>query len=175
MVNAKAARRLQVLLAFGLTGPLCAAWLPTGTALAGPADEAREILASTGVKGGLIVHLGCGDGKLTAALHAGGRFTVRGLDADAEKVTAAREHIQSLGLYGPVSVETWEGSSLPYADNLVNLLVAEKLDRCSMEEVLRVLAPLGVAYVRTADGWRKTIKPWPRVVFAALYVGFVKF
>ena len=39
-----------------------------------PADErARHILEATGVKGGLIVHLGCGDGRLTAALRASDR------------------------------------------------------------------------------------------------------
>ncbi|MEA3225187.1 MAG: hypothetical protein U9Q07_04490 [Planctomycetota bacterium] len=32
--------------------------------------QAGRILAETGVKGGLVVHLGCGDGKLTAALRA---------------------------------------------------------------------------------------------------------
>ena len=94
------------------------------------------------------------DGRLTAALRASEAYRVHGLETKAENVAAAQRHIQSLGLYGPVSVETWEGSSLPYADNLVNLVVVEKLDRCSMEEVLRVLAPLGAAYVRTADGWR---------------------
>jgi len=123
---------------------------------------ARNLLTESGVKGGLVVHVGCGDGRLTAALRANEAYRVHGLDTKTENVAAARRHIQSLGLYGPVSVETWEGSSLPYADNLVNLVVAEKLDRCSMEEVLRVLAPLGAAYVRTADGWTKTVKPWPR-------------
>ena len=31
------------------------------------AATARQILDQTGVQGGLIVHLGCGDGHLTAA------------------------------------------------------------------------------------------------------------
>ena len=35
-----------------------------------PKREARKILSETGIKGGLVVHLGCGDGKLTAALRA---------------------------------------------------------------------------------------------------------
>jgi len=83
-----------------------------------PVDEA-------GIKGGLVVHVGCGDGKLTAALRANDGFIVHGLDKD---VTAARKHIQSLGLYGPVSVENWSGGVLPYTDNLVNLLIAEKPD-----------------------------------------------
>ena len=50
----------------------------------GEAAAAREILEATGVKGGLIVHLGCGDGKLTAALRANDSFLVHGLDADAQ-------------------------------------------------------------------------------------------
>ena len=34
------------------------------------AQSATEILKQSGVKGGLIVHLGSGDGHLTAALRA---------------------------------------------------------------------------------------------------------
>jgi len=44
-------------------------------------ELAREILAVTGVRGGLIVHLGCGDGRLTAALHADDAYLVQGLAA----------------------------------------------------------------------------------------------
>ncbi len=32
-----------------------------------PADRAADIVNSTGVQGGFVVHLGCGDGQLTAA------------------------------------------------------------------------------------------------------------
>jgi len=85
--------------------------------LQSPIDEA-------GIQGGLVVHLGCGDGKLTAALRANDSFVVHGLDAD---VTAASKHIQSLGLYGPVSVRPWAGDRLPYVDNLVNLIDADNL------------------------------------------------
>jgi len=111
--------------------------------------------ADTGIKGGLVVHLGCGDGKRTVALRANDSFIVQGLDAD---VTAARKYIQSLGLYGPVSAEQWTGDRLPYADNLVNLIVADKLDGVSMDEVMRVLVPNGVALI----GGKKTVKPRPK-------------
>ena len=121
------------------------------------AIEANRLLANSGIKGGLVVHLGCGDGKLTAALRVNGSFIVQGLDADTKSIAAARQHIQSLGLYGTVSVEKWAGDRLPYADNLVNLVVAEKLDSVPMDEVLRVLAPNGVALI----GGKKTVKPWP--------------
>ena len=81
-------------------------------------QQARQILEATGVKGGLVVHVGCGDGKLTAALCADGCYLVHGLDKDAQDVERARQHIQSLGLYGRVSVERWYDDYLPYTDTL---------------------------------------------------------
>ena len=52
------------------------------------------------------VHVGCGDGKLTAALRAGDGFLVHGLDTDVKNVAKAREHIRSRGLCGKVSVSS---------------------------------------------------------------------
>jgi outer membrane protein assembly factor BamB len=115
------------------------------------------MLQEAGVKGGLVVHLGCGDGRLTAALRAGGAYVVHGLDVDAADVARAREHVRGLGLYGEVSVDLLAGARLPYVDNLVNLLVADGLGPVPMAEVVRVLAPGGVALV----GGKKTVKPWP--------------
>jgi len=126
-------------------------------ARAADAGQAAEILKAAGVTGGLVVHLGCGDGRLTAALGAEERYLVHGLDTDAKHVEAARKHIASLGLYGRVSVEVFGGSRLPYADNLVNLLIADDLAAVPMAEVMRVLAPRGVAMI----GGKKTVKPWP--------------
>jgi len=94
--------------------------------------QAEQILAATGTQGGLIVHLGCGDGRLTAALRAGDSYTVHGLDADEKNVQQARKYIQSIGLYGKVSVDLADGSRLPYIDNLVNLIVVDT--RCEMRE-----------------------------------------
>ena len=124
--------------------------------------EAQQILEATGVKGGLIVHLGCGDGRLTVALQVNDRYLVHGLDADADNIEKARKHIQSLGLYGKVSVELFEGNRLPYADNLVNLVVAENPGRVSMDEIMRVLCPNGVAYLKEESKWVKRVKPWPK-------------
>jgi len=125
------------------------------------APTASEILEATGVKGGLVVHIGCGDGRLTAALRAGPAFVVHGLDPDPGNVEKARAHIRSLGLYGPVSVARLRGKRLPYVDNLVNLVVAEDLCGVPVSEVQRVLRPLGVAYVRRDGRWTRIIKPWP--------------
>jgi outer membrane protein assembly factor BamB len=124
-------------------------------------QEAEQILDATGVKGGLIVHIGCGDGRLTAALRADGSYLVHGLDTSAENVKNAREYISSLGLYGPVAVNRFDGRRLPYIDNLVNLIVSEDLGDVPMAEVMRALAPNGVAYIRENGRWTKTVKPWP--------------
>ena len=90
---------------------------------------ARRILADAGVRGGLVVHVGCGDGRLTAALGANGRHLVQGLNTDAASVEQARKRIRSLGLYGDVSVAQFESKRLPYADNLVNIRLS---DMCSL-------------------------------------------
>jgi len=121
---------------------------------------AGQIIKETGVTGGMVVHLGCGDGKLTAALHAHDGFLVHGLTTGREGLAAAREHIRSKGLYGPVSVDHFDGRRMPYADNLVNLVVADELRDVPMAEVMRVLAPEGVAWV----GGKKTVKPRPDTI-----------
>jgi outer membrane protein assembly factor BamB len=126
-----------------------------------PEQQAGQILDATGVKGGFIVHIGCGDGKLTAALRSSESCIVHGLDKDAQNVAKAREYIRSLKLYGRVSIDQLRGSGLPYIDNLANLVVAEDLGTVSMSEVVRVLVPNGVAYVKKGSEWEKTVKPWP--------------
>ncbi len=126
------------------------------------AQTARDILDAAGIQGGVVVHLGCGDGNLTAALHAGDSYLVHGLDTDAEQVAEAREHIRSRGLYGRVSVAQFDGEHLPYVDNLVNLVVADDLGEVRMKEVMRVLAPLGVAYINQNGKWQKTVKQRPK-------------
>ncbi len=123
--------------------------------------SAKDILSATGIKGGLVVHLGCGDGKLTAALYANDSYLVHGLDNDPKSVAKARDYITSKGLYGKVSAEQWQGKDLPYNDNVVNLLVAEDLGDVSMDEVLRILCPEGVAYLKYDGKWKKTTKPRP--------------
>jgi len=126
--------------------------------------EAKQMLDATGVKGGLIVHIGCGEGRLTAALRASDSYMVHGLDRSARNVEKAREYIRSLGLYGKVSVDRWAGTRLPYIDNLVNLVVSERPISVPIEEALRVLVPNGMAYVKKGDRWTKTVKPRPKEI-----------
>jgi len=127
-------------------------------------QQAEEILKTCNVKGGLIVHIGCGDGSLTAALRANESFLVHGLDRSDNSIARARKNIQSLGVYGVVSIEKLQGNSLPYIDNLVNLAVSEELGTVPMSEVMRVLCPNGVAYIRNNGKWTRTVKPRPKEI-----------
>ena len=124
------------------------------------AQAAEGTLDASGVKGGLVVCVGCDDPERLVALRRGDRYLVQGLDVDANRVASARAHIAKAGRGDSISVKHWEGQGrfLPYADNLVNLLVVagERL-RVSNEEILRVLAPRGVAMI----GHTKLVKPIP--------------
>jgi len=121
------------------------------------AQSAKSLLEAAGVQGGVIVHLGCGDGRLTASLRLNDGYCVHGLDADPKNVEKARQYVRAKGLYGGVSIDVLDGRNLPYVDNMVNLLVADSLGGVSQSEVMRVLAPGGVALING----RKRLKSRP--------------
>jgi outer membrane protein assembly factor BamB len=132
--------------------------LGVGAAQAGPA---REILEASGVRGGVVVHVGCGDGELTAQLRPNERYIVQGLDVDEENVAKARRRLRAAGVYGTVSVDRFDGRRLPYVDHFANLVVVTGESRVPRAEIMRVLAPNGVACVSDGSDWRTTVKPWP--------------
>ena len=111
--------------------------IPAATAQQNSTEQkAKEILDGSGVKGGLIVHIGCDDGKLTAALGADDRYIVHGLDEDAGDVERSRRLIASRGLCGRVSVDRFDGRRLPYIDNLAHIVVAEDRGDVPVAEVM---------------------------------------
>jgi ubiquinone/menaquinone biosynthesis C-methylase UbiE len=128
---------------------------------ASPADEAQSILDSTGTKGGFIVHLGCGDGSLTAALRKSDAFIVHGLSHDESAIRTARDRLLADGAYGPVSLERLTITTLPYLDNMVNLIVVDDPLGISDEEIQRVLTPGGAALIRNGDAHQLMPKPRP--------------
>ncbi len=125
-----------------------------------------EVLNSSGVRGGLAVHVGASDGSLECGLTNEGRISVHGLALDDASRDAARKTIFSKGLYGLASVATWnDRTRLPYATNLANLLVAD-LDALGAaapkrEELERVMAPDGVMFLKLGGKWAKHVKPRP--------------
>jgi len=122
------------------------------------AGSAGELLDEAGVRGGIIVHVGCGEGKLLADLAARDGYLLHGLDTDPAEVDIAREHLMAKGLCPKVSVGLFNGKNLPYIENMVNLLIIDdprvEIDR---DEILRVLVPNGVAIING----KKVVKPVP--------------
>jgi len=147
-----------------------------GAVSASAATSGRAMLETARVQGGLVVHVGCSDGKLTASLCPSQRYLVQGLERDPQQVEAGRKHIRSLGLYGRVSVRHWDSPRMPYGDNLVNLVVISSGQRIAAGEIERVLAPQGnvlvqgpletrgtklVAQPAGLEGWNLYRKPLP--------------
>ena len=154
----------MILLTFGLalTAPLAGNVTVAEAQQLTPHEAAREIANATGIQGGFVVHLSCGNGELTTALRLNERFQAHGLALESSHVVQARATVRRAGLYGDVAVDQLRGDRLPYVDNLVNLLVTDDLGEVPMSEVMRVLTPAGVAYVRQAGQWHKTVKRRPK-------------
>jgi hypothetical protein len=131
--------------------------------LAGELRPALNMLAASGVKGGLVVCIGCDDPQLLVDFGKAGPYLVQGLDTDAGKVETARKLVESKGLYGKVTADLFNGRDLPYVDNLVNLLVVvDSESAVSAEEMNRILAPRGVRLVGSAGSdLVKHTKPVP--------------
>jgi len=72
-----------------------------------------------------------------------GRFLVHALDRDPANVARTRERAVAAGVSGRISVETLEGSRLPYVDNMVNTIVAPPDCGVDKSELMRVLVPGG--------------------------------
>lgn len=129
-----------------------------------PEAFATRVLQDADISGGLILHVGCGDGQLAAAFGAKEPFLVQGLDADPMKVESARTRVREKGLYGRVSIDRLRSRWLPYADNLANVIVAENPGQVASDEIMRVLAPGGLALVHVDGQWKKAVKPWPAAI-----------
>ncbi len=120
-----------------------------------------RLLSESNVNGGLIVHVGCGTGERSADLAEKDNFIIQGLNRDGNEIEQARQHARSLDLDNKLTFRKWNGDLLPYTDNLVNILFWDTADsEEGMAEILRVLVPNGVAYIKQSTGWEKVIKPW---------------
>ncbi len=126
------------------------------------AQDAERILDATDVRGGLVVVIGCDSPSLLTELKASRSYLVHGLDRDADKIARSRDYLQKEGLYGSVTTAVLNGSSLPYVDNLVNLIVVTgEAPDVPNNEMMRVLTPLGVIADARNEKIEITHKSWP--------------
>jgi hypothetical protein len=74
------------------------------------------------------------------------------LVSDAATLKKVRTAIKSVGFYGVVSADQSGYDNLPYAENLIKVVVVEDYENAvgrglSLDEIFRVLAPCGSVYL----------------------------
>ncbi|MCB1226278.1 MAG: PQQ-binding-like beta-propeller repeat protein [Verrucomicrobiales bacterium] len=147
-----------------LLAPCLVSLVCVTSALAAPADDAREVLERSNTPGGLAVVVPCGVGELAMALaEARPALIVHGLESDLKSITEAREKFLTHEAATRLSAEMWKRDELPYAENLVNLLVIGEGTRITPQEAMRVLAPGGTVARLKAGQWSfETKNPTPK-------------
>lgn len=149
----------------GLMLGIVASWIsPSELARGADAETAALVDHLTDVAGlqrGVCSVLGCGDGQVAMELAGRAGFFVHVLDSDRKGIDAARQLLDNAGLHGTSALaEHSPLASLPYADNMVDLVLATCLTdglmkQLSLVEVARVLRPEGKAILgspRRGDG-----------------------
>ena len=122
------------------------------------AGELADVVRQARITGGIIVLVDGSDASYEDA--AGTPCTVHGLETDGTRVPALRKRLLAEGTYGRISVSRFNGKTLPYIDNLANL-VAIEAGRVPTAEAIRVLAPRGVLLVKADGAWSRSVKPVP--------------
>ena len=155
---------LTALACWGILPQLLCVSAETGTR-ATPARTAELFAGAGGFPGGICVVLGRTDAQLALSLAKHGRFVVHALYDDQTCLDQARRVICNHGVYGTLSAGLGQADRLPYAENLVNVIVADSCPKLesqgfSIAEVLRVLAPLGVAFFGDSGGSPDSNPAW---------------
>lgn len=162
-----------------------------GSIQAQNATEARAtaetLVGFPGLRPGLCVSVDAADGELLAELAIAGQYHVHGLTSDRESLEKTRRYVASRGLYGQVVVDHSPLTHLPYAGNLINVLVVEdfaaaRKNGLTLNEIMRVVAPMSSALLGNAPAdlkqslnqagyegavtnrkgaWTQVIRPWP--------------
>ncbi len=127
------------------------------------ADAAREMRGA----GGVIVHLDAADGTLLEKLcREQDNRVAHALVRSVATENAIRQALHASGLHGRVTVSRWDGKTVPFVDNFVNLMICAA--DAPRTEVLRVVVPDGVALIgdeRVVKPRPNTIDDWPQYLY----------
>ena len=113
------------------------------------ARAAEEIIRKAGVRDGLCVDLGAGDGQLALALVQRTKLQICAVEKDAAKVAAARRLLDEAGVYGvQVTVHHADPAKVAYPKYFANLIVSsesldDNLDDPTQQQVRRMQRPYG--------------------------------
>jgi len=137
-------------------------------------DTASALIAASGIEGGLVVVAGCTDVHLLETLSRSGPYLIQCLDRNPDTVMAARNAIREKALYGPITASRLEGTTLPYVDSIVNLMVITENPQIPADEMARVAVPEGVvADIRNASmdisrsEWPTELDEWTHYLYDA--------
>ena len=126
------------------------------------AEEFRDLMKDKSVRAGLCVVIGCDNENTLSSAQLNTKYLVQGLCTDEKKVDTIRKELIEKNVYGSISVSHLKGESLPYINNLVNVLVVIDQGRVSRKELMRVIAPYGVLLTKEGSTWKKITKPYPK-------------
>lgn len=128
---------------------------------------ADDLLKAIDIRHGLVVHVSATDGSLAQALAANDSLLVHAVALDAANETQMRQRFVKAGIHGQATAGRRNADgSLPLADQVAAIVVAD-LDAAgspSREEVMRILRPLGKAYVKSDGKWSVANKPRPKEI-----------
>jgi len=143
-----------------VTAAIVTSLVPGATAQDADANAAKSLLnhvaSHAGIDRGVCAMLGF-DAEAALQLVRSERFFLHIRHPDAETVAAIRQKADQAGVgIDRVVVEQAALPWMPYADNMIDLVWATQirgkdLDRLSVDEVVRVLRPQGVAVVGSLD------------------------
>lgn len=134
-----------------------------------PADArtdglAEQVTSLAGMGRGVCAVLGADKPSLALELAADNKFVVHVIDPDRAEVERARAEAKKQGADGRrLRIEQHGYSALPYAGNMLDLLVASygrDLETVDTREILRVLRPLGKAVIHAAPKDKAALEQW---------------
>ncbi len=96
--------------------------------------------------------VGGADGAFAAALRQSENTLVQGLSTNRNSIEAAQAEILDQGLYGPVTVRPFDGTTLPFIDNSANLVIVDGAAGPDPAEIARILVPGGKWCTRASGG-----------------------
>ncbi len=134
-------------------------------------EAARHIVKQTGISKGYCLVLDSGKGRLAYELARLTDLKIIGVEADADKVAAAREALDKAGLYGRVVIHQGSFSKLPYTRYFANLIVSDEALRggnlpASAEEVFERLRPCGGVIALgqpTGRQYKSNLEKWGQI------------
>ncbi len=150
------------------------------------ADWAAYAVKTAEADQGLCLVVDPADGASVAAVAKASRLYVQGCTWESKNIQTSRDTISKAGLADRASMAWIEADFLPYADNLINLVVCANWGHkpVALEEVVRVLAPGGMAILgndgnaAATDGLEAKLKQAGVKQFKALdrkgWISFVK-